>query len=76
MATIFWDSEGVVLVDFLENQKTVTGAFYAHCTSFEKIEGGIIKKRPGKLHLGIVFHRKNAPAHSARVTKDILREFR
>ena len=28
MATVFWDSEGVVLVDFLEGKKTVTGAYY------------------------------------------------
>ena len=28
MATVFWDSEGVVLVDFLEGKKTVTGIYY------------------------------------------------
>ena len=28
MATVFWDSEGVVLVDFLEGKKTVTGPYY------------------------------------------------
>ena len=27
MATVFWDSEGVVLVDFLEGKKTVIGAY-------------------------------------------------
>ena len=28
IATVFWDSEGVVLVDFLESKKTVTGVYY------------------------------------------------
>ena len=28
MAIVFWDSKGVVLVDFLEDKKTVTGAYY------------------------------------------------
>ena len=28
MATVFWDSEGVVLVDFLKGKKTATGAYY------------------------------------------------
>ena len=28
MATVFWDSEGIVLIDFLEDKKTVTGAYY------------------------------------------------
>ena len=31
---------------------------------------------PWKLHLGILFHHDNAPAHSARITKEILKEFR
>ena len=28
MATVFWDSKGVVLIDFLEGKKTVKGAYY------------------------------------------------
>ena len=28
MATVFWDSEGVILIDYLENQRTVTGVYY------------------------------------------------
>ena len=28
MAIVFWDSEGVVLVDFLDGKKTITGAYY------------------------------------------------
>ena len=28
MATVFWDSEGVVLVDFSVGKKTVTGTYY------------------------------------------------
>ena len=27
MATVYWDKEGVVLVDFLEGQKTVTESY-------------------------------------------------
>ena len=27
-ATVFWDQEGVLLVDFLEGRKTVTGLYY------------------------------------------------
>ena len=28
MATVFWDAEGIFLVDFLENKKTMTSAYY------------------------------------------------
>ena len=39
MATVFWDSEKVVLVDFLEGKKTVRGAYYLEV--FEEIESKI-----------------------------------
>ena len=39
MATVFWDSKGVVLVDFLEGKKTVTGHLLRR--SFKKIESKI-----------------------------------
>ena len=74
MATVFWDSEGVVLVDFLEGKKTVTGAHYVQI--LRKLRAKLAEKRPGKLHRGILFHHDNAPAHSSRIVRDVLREFR
>ena len=35
----------------------------------------LAKKCPGKLHRGILFNNDNAAAHSARITKEVLREF-
>lgn len=29
MATVFWDSPGIVFVDYLENEKIVTSQYYA-----------------------------------------------
>jgi len=29
MATVFWDAEGIVLVDYLEHGSTITGPYYA-----------------------------------------------
>ena len=29
MASIFWDSQGVIMVDYLEDGRTINGAFYA-----------------------------------------------
>ena len=39
MATIFWDSEGFVLVDFLKRRNTVTEAYYIE--ALKKIRSGI-----------------------------------
>ena len=74
MATVFWDSEGVMLVDFLEGKKTVTGAYYVKFLT--QLRAKLAEKRPGKLHCGILFHHDNALAHSSRIVKDVLREFR
>lgn len=74
MATIFWDAEGVILVDFLENQRTITADYYN--SVLQKLKAEIVKKRPGKLHHGVLFHHDNAPAHTSRLCQSSLREFR
>ena len=73
MATVSWDSEGVVLVDFLEGKKTVTGAYCIEVLG--KLRAKLAEKRPGKLCHGILFHHNNAPAHSSRIVSDVLKEF-
>ena len=73
MATVFWDSEEVVLVDFLEGKKTVTGVYYVK--GLRKLRAKLAEKRPGKLHCGILFHHDNAPPHSSQIVRDVLREF-
>ena len=73
MATVFWDSEGVVLVDFLEGKKTVAGAYYIEV--LRKLRAKLAKKRSGKLHREILFHHDDAPMHSSRIIRDVLREF-
>ena len=73
MATVFWDSEGVVLVDFLEGKKTVTGTYYLEV--LRKLRAKLTETHPGKLHGGILFHRNNAPTHSSWIVRDNLREF-
>ena len=73
MATVFWDSEGVALVDFLEGKKTVTSVDYVEV--LRKLRAKLAEKRPGKLHFGILFHHGNAPVHSSWIVKDVLREF-
>ena len=71
MATVFWDSEGVVLVDFLEGKKTVTGTYYVKV--LRKLRAKLAEKHPGKLHCGNLFHHNNALAPSSQIIRDILR---
>ena len=30
MATVFWDAQGVIILDFLAKKSTITGAYYAN----------------------------------------------
>ena len=74
MATVFWDSEGVMPVDFLKGKKTVTGAYYVEV--LRKLRAKLAEKHPGKLHNGILFHHNNAPPQSSWIVRNVLREFR
>ena len=35
MATVFWDAQGVIHIDYLEKGKTITGEYYASLLDFE-----------------------------------------
>jgi hypothetical protein len=30
MASVFWDSEGILFIDYLEKVKTITGKYYSN----------------------------------------------
>lgn len=66
MATIFWDAEGILLVDYLEHGQTITGEYYAGLIA--KLREAIKSKRRGMLRRGVLFHQDNAPVHKARVS--------
>ena len=47
----------------------MTRAYYVQV--LRKLRADLVKKRPGKLQHGIIFHHANSPAYSARVTKEV-----
>ena len=44
MATIFWDSHGIILIDYLQKEKTVTGEYYA--SLLDRFDAILKEKRP------------------------------
>lgn len=44
MATVFWDSQGIIHIDYLEKGKTITGAYY--CALLDRFDADLKKKRP------------------------------
>ncbi|XP_026828418.1 histone-lysine N-methyltransferase SETMAR-like [Ooceraea biroi] len=48
MATVFWDSQGIILIDYMEKGKTITGAYYSSLLDHLKTE--LQEKRPRLAH--------------------------
>jgi histone-lysine N-methyltransferase SETMAR len=65
MATVFWDSQGVIHLDYLEKGRTITGQYYSDLlTRFDLV---LKERRPRLQRKKVLFHHDNAPAHSSRV---------
>ncbi|XP_046976469.1 histone-lysine N-methyltransferase SETMAR-like [Vanessa cardui] len=72
MATIFWDSQGILLADFKERNTTITGEYYA--SLLHQLRDAIKEKRRGKLSRGVLLLHDNAPVHTAGVSKTAIKE--
>ena len=73
MATIFWDAQGVLLIEFTPRVQTVNSATY--CETLNKLKEAIRRKRPGRLREGVVLLHDNATPHTANMTKQWLQHF-
>ena len=65
MASVFWDAEGILFIDYLDHGVTITGDYYAQL--IPKLREAIKEKRRGKLRCGVLFHQDNAPPYKSRV---------
>ena len=61
MLSCFWDRDGIIMTDYLEQDNKITGNYYSALLA--KLRSTLAKKRRGKLQKGILFLHDNAPAH-------------
>jgi hypothetical protein len=55
MASVFWDAEGILFVDYLEKGKTITGEYYSNLLT--RLDKKIREKRLGlQKKKKIIFH--------------------
>ena len=66
MTSIFWDIQGVIMIDYLEQGRTINGAYYAGV--LRRLRQEIARKRRGKLTRGVLLLQDIAPAHTSQVT--------
>nr|XP_033774750.1 histone-lysine N-methyltransferase SETMAR-like [Geotrypetes seraphini] len=72
MATVFWDSQGIILIDYLAKGKTTTGAYYA--SLLDRLKDELKEKRPRLAHKKVLFHQDNTPFHTSTVVVTKLHE--
>ena len=72
MCTVFWDRQGVLLVEFLPQGTTITSAVY--CETLKKMYA-IQNKRRGMLSATILLLHDNARLHAAAQTQDLITSF-
>jgi len=60
MATVFWDSQGVIYIDYLKKGKTVTGLYYFELLG--RFAAELQKIRPHLAKKKVLFHHDNTSA--------------
>ena len=68
MATVFWDAEGVIMLDVLPKRSTITGVYYANL--LDQLRTAIREKCWGKLSKGVLLQQDNAKVHTCKVAID------
>lgn len=72
MASVFWDAQGILFIDYLEKGKKTNSEYYMALLVCLKEE--IAKKRPHMKKKKVLFHQDNAPCHKSIVTMAKLHE--
>jgi hypothetical protein len=74
MAAVFWDREGVLMVEFMQKGTTITSEVYCEIPKTE-LHRAIESKRLGMLTHGLVLLHDNACPHTATGTWALLEHF-
>jgi len=64
---IFWDQDGVLLIDYLPNDQTINAEYYS--SLLVQLKDILKEKRRGNVTKGVLCLYDNAPAHRALATQ-------
>jgi histone-lysine N-methyltransferase SETMAR len=65
MVSFILDSQGIIMINYLEQGRTINGMYYAD--ELRHMRQGMARKRRGKLTPGVLLLHDNAPAHTSKV---------
>ena len=63
MSSVFWDSNVILFIDYLEKGKTINSDYY--CVLLDRLKEEITRKRPHLFKKKCIFLQDNAPAHTS-----------
>ena len=63
MLSVFWDSQGIIMTDYLQHGKTITGEYYSDL--LKKLCGQMECKRHGVLAKGVWLLHDDTPSHTS-----------
>ena len=64
MASIFWDSQRVIIIAYLEQGRMINGAYYAG--ELRRLRQELARGRRGKLTRSVLLLQGNAPAQTSQ----------
>ena len=67
MATVFWDTKGVIMLDFLPKRSTISANL------LDQLRTAICEKCRGKLSKGVLLQQDNARVQACKVAMDAVR---
>ena len=68
LASIFWDQDGILLIDYLPKGQTINAEYYSSLLVQLKDILNEKRQRRGKVTKGVLFLHDNAPAHRTLTT--------
>jgi len=72
MASVWWDTEGILLTKFYKMGESLTGE--VHASQLHELRKIIKTKRRGKLTNGVLLLQDNAPSHRSHVAMDAAKD--
>ena len=67
LASICWDQDGILLIDFIPKGQTINAEYYS--SLLVQMKDILKEKRRGEVTKGVLFLHENAPAHRALATR-------